>query len=859
MDNGKDGSILICPSCDKQLRVGVVKPGSRYKCPACAGIITAPPKPSEDEILLQPSLDFSNVASEQTIDITPPAVSGAGGSNESIGLADESGARVPKKLGRYEIISEIARGGMGVVYQARDPQLGRIVALKVLLAGQGASQDSIARFIREARSAARLKHPGIVPVYDFGEVDGQHFFTMDYVKGRSLNEVAAVPGLTTRQSLEIILVTARALQFAHENGIIHRDLKPANILIDSKGAPVLTDFGLAKEVGDTSLSMTGTIFGTPAYMSPEQAQGRTSEIDGRSDVYSLGSVLYELLTGQQAFSGETVYDIITQVIDVQPPAPSLINTTLPADLSTICLKALEKAPARRYQSMRAMADDIQAYLGGQGINARPLTAVEKLGRFAARNYKSILWAVTGSVAAAVLVMVLWFYLGHDPLKSTGEMLASSDLNLRRPTLERLIGEIEVGRYKDHSLVKAEDLVIKMLKDSNTSIRKTALKFVGQRKLLRAARSVVAILEVDEKMELRIMAAKTNLKPMPGDLGVHLVDYCVKQAGDRKVNHQFRLACLLVVGRLGGMASRPVLVRLKIANRDDPAFCRRIDLALTKIAPRNVLIGFYNIPEGGMAFQRTSNVIDKLYEKDRELDRLIDEIEGTGKRKPVKVDPLADFRKRLSSEDQSVRLQAASDLGMLASEGKTSKEFRTACLELLLATMLTNDCEVALAAADSAEAIGAESLSDQLLSRVKDAKAEPNVRGIAAHLLGLMRVRSALQPIIAALKSEKNDSSAALMAEALGNMGVRKPCELLLSDKLLIGGVALRRAAANAMGSLRTRRKESLTALIKSVDDPDADVAWVVNSALELIAGDGQTRTVLQWRSWWAEKRGNWGG
>jgi eukaryotic-like serine/threonine-protein kinase len=315
------------------------------------------------------------------------------------------GASSPDRIrcfGDYEIIREIARGGMGVVFQARQVSLNRPVALKMILAGQLANETDVKRFYTEAEAAANLDHPGIVPVYEVGQHDAQHYFSMGFVEGQSLAQRLADGPLPPREAAALLVKVAEAIEYAHRRGVIHRDLKPGNILLDRNGNPRVTDFGLAKKLqGDSGLSGSGQIIGTPSYMPPEQAGGRRGEVGPAADVYALGAMLYALVTGRPPFQAATPMDTVLMVVSEEPVPPRRLNAAIPRDLETIDLKCLEKEPGKRYASAAALGDDLRRYLGGEPIVARPVTPLERGLKWARRRP-----AIAGLAAALMLATVL---------------------------------------------------------------------------------------------------------------------------------------------------------------------------------------------------------------------------------------------------------------------------------------------------------------------------------------------------------------------------------------------------------------------------------------------------------------------
>jgi len=312
------------------------------------------------------------------------------------------------ELGDYELLEEVGRGGQGVVFRARQKSLNRTVALKVISLGQWASKAHLKRFRLEAEAAARLEHPGIVPIHEVGERDGSCYFSMKFVEGGQLDEVVRREAMPIRRAVEFIAKVARIVHYAHEHGILHRDIKPGNILLDTKGEPHLTDFGLARLVeSESTVTRTLEVLGTPSYMAPEQAVGNNAAIGSVTDVYGLGAVLYQLLTGQPPFAGGTTYETIRLLCDTEPRNPRILNPKIDRDLSTICLKCLEKDPTRRYPSALALAEDLDRWLKHEPILARRTGPVARARKWVRRNPTSALLAASLIALAAAAGWIIW--------------------------------------------------------------------------------------------------------------------------------------------------------------------------------------------------------------------------------------------------------------------------------------------------------------------------------------------------------------------------------------------------------------------------------------------------------------------
>ena len=320
-------------------------------------------------------------------------------------------AKLLGELGGYELLEEVGRGGQGVVFRARQKSLNRIVALKVIGLGQWATKAHLKRFRLEAEAAASLDHSCIVPIYEVGERDGQCYFSMKFVEGGQLDEVVRHTPMSIRQAAKLIAKVARTVHYAHEHGILHRDIKPGNILLDANGEPHLTDFGLARLVeSENTVTRTLEVLGTPSYMAPEQAAGNnpaTAGLTCTTDVYGLGAVLYQLLTGHPPFAGGTTYETIKLLLETDPRPPRLWNSKVDRDLSTICLKCLDKDPQLRYSSALALAEDLERWLRHEPIQARRTGVFGRGKKWLQRNPTAAGIIVLSLALMAALCVIVW--------------------------------------------------------------------------------------------------------------------------------------------------------------------------------------------------------------------------------------------------------------------------------------------------------------------------------------------------------------------------------------------------------------------------------------------------------------------
>ncbi len=369
-----------------------------------------------------------------------------------------------RRVGGYELLGEIARGGMGVVFRARQIRPEREVALKVIAAGELASPRMIERFHAETQAAARLDHTNIAPIYEVGQEDGWHFFSMRLIEGPTLGQEIAGRPLPLRRAAGLMAKIARAVHHAHQRGVLHRDIKPGNVLLDAAGEPHLTDFGLAKILeADSDLTLTHAVLGTPAYMAPEQASGQTRDVTVAADVYSLGAVFYEMLTGTPPFSGPSAAALLRKIVEEEPVAPSVARhhqarpprfagaklerlDGATRDLEVVCLKCLEKEPGRRYASAAELADDLERWLRNEPIQARPAGPWERLHKWGRRNRGKA--TVLATAAASLLVIIagsLWFNVHLNRARLAAEQSAAE-------THRQLV----LGQLRDASRLTAGD-------------------------------------------------------------------------------------------------------------------------------------------------------------------------------------------------------------------------------------------------------------------------------------------------------------------------------------------------------------------------------------------------------------------
>jgi len=480
--------VFRCHSCQRSLKVKNALAGKRGRCRHCGTSIqvpaeprprkkSRPPKSSPPPAPASPATDLTVSPEEEALIVDPIEADAAGqapleantlslpggSSTAKAGHASSSASSTKTSDGSadvvvaerlavagYQVLQELGRGGMGVVYKARQISLKRIVALKMILAGSHAGELQLQRFRTEAEAVAALQHPHIVQIYEIGEHDGCPFFSLEYIDGGSLEEALDGTPRSSRAAAQLVETLARAIQLAHDHDIVHRDLKPANVLLTTDGTPKITDFGLAKRLEDTSGMATeeGAVMGTPSYMAPEQALGKVGEIGPAVDIYALGAILYELLTGRPPFRAATSMDTLMQVVTDEVVPPSRLATRVPRDLETICLKCLRKDPRQRYPSAGDLAEDLHRFQEGEEIVARPLRSWQRALQWARKRPTMVALLLVSVVAGLALLGGTLGLLYNQQLQRAYDQLQEAQ---GRAEKERLLRETAVEEHQQEAL------------------------------------------------------------------------------------------------------------------------------------------------------------------------------------------------------------------------------------------------------------------------------------------------------------------------------------------------------------------------------------------------------------------------
>ncbi|MBN1257461.1 MAG: protein kinase [Planctomycetes bacterium] len=787
-----------------------------------------------------------------------------------------------KQFGEYRIESEIARGGMGIVYKAYDQKLRRTVALKVLLKGEESSNQSTMRFLREARALGALNHPNIVSVYSVGEEHGKFYYTMEFVDGYDLAALVAKEKTPLRDVLCYIREICLALDAAHRRGIIHRDLKPQNILIQKTGRPQIMDFGLAKDMTSTSFkSLSGSVLGTPSYMSPEQAKGESRSIDHRTDIYSIGVILYELATGSRPFGGDTVLKTIEEIVNKEPMPPIAVRPNLDKDLNTIILKCLEKNPDKRYQRMPLLAEDLRLYLAGEPINARVLSPIRRAMRFVRsnRSARRSLTIIPTVLITAIVVYLIWG--GESDLK-----IFARDANSDNPqqvvaaliSLESLFenkdlrGEdeinegLEIARAKILStneeasevamriVGKNQDIdsvtsLLQALRQKSLSLSQrksaiSALVSIGPETLVfdrgRVFDSLTALIENQEQpYQLRIAALRA-LQTFPHNQNNEIF---LSVAKDTDNPVELRLAAIGILGEKISFTSPYMNDFLRLQGDEESAIVTAVESALARSRTKTTVLSLYGIQ--GRTVSAMEGIADIHQANAKRNQQIEDIINGTGNNSTQpreEVNPVTAMVRNLSSNDETLRMAAAYDLGELGDP----EAIKPLVMRLTDPIAGVRRC-AAVALLKLAPKAKNNPLDPNMVIQLLQ-NPDALIRENAAFLLGGLECKEALPALLRTLENESSQRATRTMVKALSLIGGEGALEA-------IQGACEKTSGKTAQACLEAMIPFGMAAvphLIAALAEPGEQTRAVAVNALKEISGEDFGDDAERWKQWLQE-------
>ena len=866
--------IYCCNACGVRSKPALTDPNVRRACPKCTKPLSLAPSGATATAPI-PAMAITVVTQAPAL-FDEPEVAVPGGSMPA-----------GTTFGHYRIERELARGGMGIVYVAMDPALKRKVALKVMIAGEAASEDAVRRFVREARAAGQLRHPNIVAVHDAGEVDGRHYFTMDLIAGKELSEWIGA-GASLHDQVDIMQTICLALHHAHEHGIVHRDLKPANIMVTSDGRPVVMDFGLAKDVSsDASFrSMSGVVQGTPSYMSPEQAQGRTSEIDRRTDVYALGVILYELATGRRPFAGNTLFDTIRAVVNDEPEQPRALAAEVDASLNAVILRCLEKHREARYPTARDLADDLGRWLAGEAVSAKEQPTAVRVWR-QLRNRPKLLGGIGAGVAALLAGTIsAVIFLGDDPLALAQRDVASGDParvraaavtvaaqmsegkirasdRQRALALLRLVtvsGDAEAEKAADQALVAASDntaaaqfLEVIVNRQASFARRMNAMTSLGKLgssavDAEETAKRLTSLGSTEADMAFAQSAFATALL-LNRETGSELVSAV---AAEQKNPSALRVAALEALGDGHIVTIGPAMNRMmRLAGDMDLAVGEAATSALARQRSREAIFQEYRL--GAVA----SNVVGAVSGLNRQVaDRnrqmmSMAEAEENGEpaegKKPA-IDPAKVVAGKLSSPEVETRLTAAYDLGQVGGPGAVAP---------LTTALSDSDGGVRRVAGHSLVLVATKDPVPwapivELLDH-----ADPGIRADAARALGSLEAQAAVPALAEHLNNEHAALTRLALVEALGRCHDPAGLPALRHTWSQAGTAAqadLAIACVTAFGAGNGFSGATFPDLILALEHPSKTVREAAGAALSKATGTSLGTDAGRWRTWMAKQK-----
>lgn len=882
--------VFYCDNCKMESDPAVVLLEAPVPCPSC-GISTKAVRqiPTENPAASVKTNEPSVKSPDKTIGLVggykppePTKKKADGFANAAIKETDKPDVKHKTVdsnsiFGKYKVLAEIARGGMGIIYKIYDPGLKRELALKLMLQGERATEVAIKRFMLEARAAANLKHPNIIAVHEMGEIDGQFYFTMDFIDGCSFQDIF----LGDRRMPENVFIqhmtaVCSALEAAHNQGIIHRDLKPANIMLEKQTSRVvLMDFGLAKDTSSMSIqSITGAVFGSPAYMSPEQAQGQTHGIDHRCDIYSMGVILYEGLTGRKPFHGETAFETISMVVNVEPVRPHTIAPgTVSRDMENIILKCMEKDPNRRYQSIQDLKNDLLAYLKGNSVSARPIPASTRFWRKIRRKPVTLGLILSSPLIAAAIIGGWLIFGGPSYLEVAEDAINSGDASRQTGAVKDLSVRLEQRKINNADQREAALKLFRKCYGSPETVAaaiSASVKFSDEKAIpdlltvaansksadinREAALNAAGIIErikktanQDYAQSITDIAADTNtpqpvrieaVKALNFFIGANIVTTLLKIAENHSLPSGLRVAAVEVLANKISLINPSMKNILELYADDNREVAQAAAKALTRIREPSQVLSFYGIKDSvGKVYGKVADIKLKEAERNKQMMELIDDTPDSSRQK--QISPLEIMLKKLYSQNDGERAAAAYDLGQLG-DGKAVPE--------LVKHLTDNNNNVRRVSARSIVMLAKKQTPDMAHIRSLLNNPELLIREQAVYILGELQDRQSIPELIALSKREDSPRVQAELARTLGGTGdaavlpVLKELFSLCRESSFSSALACLKAMARF-------EKPAIPFLINMLDTKDRELNSAIVTSLKEISGEDFGNDQSKWDAW----------